>query len=947
MTLPIYVISNGNAAWEILNSIAIFCNSKSLHILTGIGALIGFLSGVTIYANKKDPRIFMNYFGLYLLTATFLVAMRFDVEVIDITDPMSTYRVSNVPAGLAIPASLISEVMHGITQGVDDVFHSPNDLNYTSTGLLYGSKLFEASLQPPPISKDLQQNVDDFYRQCILPDILINKKYSFDDLHQEANLIEFLDAHASLLRGIYIKGSFYTCKGAISVLKGSLFSSKDLALAKMQNQLVTSIDRKIPSGQFANDLQGAYSYYLGGLSMDAGTILMQNLLVGGLRQAALNNAATYNSSAAQLINYSQVAGSQSMVLELLAIPKIIADWLPLIQTVGFMIGMCMFVIIVLFTMLPGGVGLSYIKGYVGFLVSICSWPFIYDLVNYISNLILSARLPHRTGAAAGITLSNVDQLQYFNSVTYGIAGLLAISFTIGGILGINKLGNTMQSAAQNLLGFARNSAGSIATSTSQGNISTGNMNSFNASANKTDLNESFTYGMQSMTNDATGMTDKFYQHDGKSEYIGSDASGFMVGGNYNINFAQETSAQLQHMASETKAAASNTMVQASDNLSSNFEKLDQFSHQLNNDKQLQSMFSSEQSLQMMESYQSIKSNVERYGQEHGWTQQQMNDVSHSLSLSGGVSASGSLDFSKNLGSAEANASVGVSGNASLSRDVKDSTVNQLEANYTSSLSQEDNKSLETQQQNIQHYMHQVQALESQGVQLSKSDQVISNISKDVGLMHQASAEFSQASQYESMANSISSTSASYNQNMMPQFEKMLVANAVNDPVAFDAHRALIDKERGMPVSDLDNQALTLMQERFVASTLPKISEVSNQVAGNEQFVMHQGKVSQSLVNTQGHAAMAINLHGSRSAVGNSFSKAGGAALDEKGLHANQANVQGQIDTSNNNINTGKTILENERADSKATMDKNTDAIKNNEDRGVFSSWVNMNKKEVD
>ncbi len=950
MVEPVYVITNGEAAYNVFNAVAAFCQSASFHIIIGIGALCGITGAIGIYVRGKDPMIFMSYFGWFFLVTIIMTGLTFNVQIIDMTDVMADYNVANVPAGVVIPAHLISEVMEGITQVIDDVFHTSTDFNYLSTGMLYGSQVMEASLAPPPLNKDQQQEVDDYYRQCILPDILMNHKYTFNDLATQTDLVTFLTANASPVRGIYMPDQtpqFQTCQAAIAILGNTINQNTNLQLLTMQNNLSNSIDLNLPAGQFATDLQNAYSYYLSNLSEDAGTILLQNTMINGIRQAAMDNAANYNSDAAEQINQTQVTAEQSLLLEMLTLPKILANWLPFIQTVGFLMGICLFPLVVLFLMIPGGVAFSYLRGYVGFFGSICSWPAIYDLTNFVTNWMLSDHLPNRLEGASGITLSNIDQMQYYNTIAYGIAGFIAIAFTVGGIFSINKIGSVMQGATQNLIGFARSTTSGIATSTAEGDLSYGNMSAFNGNANKTDLNDSFTYGMQSTTNPNTGMTDKFWDHDGKSEFIGSDASNFMVGGNYNVNFAQETSAQLQQMASQTRTAAQSTMTQAASNLSSNLQQLDQFTSQVSDDKTLNTMFSQDHTGQFTQSYQAIQSSLNRYGEEHGWSHQQTNDVSKNLALGISADAQASVGAEKSVGPANVGASVGVGGHAGLTRTATEGTTNSLSSNYIHSLTQEQLNQFENQRHNIQSYMSQMQSMQSQGMQLSKGDQLIANISKDMNLMNQASAEFSQSQQYETMANGIQNTSASFNQNMMPQFEKWLKNNATTDPVATDAYYGLLNKERGMNISNLDSQALSMAQDKFVNSQLPNLGDINNQISGSANNVASQGSSWQSEVEAQGGIGVRSNATLGQSSVNRGYSNAGGSFFSGSGFNANVSQVEDHVSAAEQAVKQGgQSVVVDTQAGEQSVSD-NTAAIDKNEDRGLWATEMNNAKKHVD
>ncbi len=952
MTLPVYVITSGGVAEYVFNAVAAYTQSHDFTIIVGIAALLGFGAAALRYHRERDIGIAGHWFLLFFLTTNILVspALSQDIEIIDTTNPMQTYNVAHVPLGLAVPASMISEVMVGVAQGLDTVFHLPDDMGYSSTGMLYGNKIMETSLNPSPLPKALQAEVDDFYRQCILPDIVINKKYTYEDLATSVNLFNFLQSQQmSPLRGIYINGNFETCAQAVGLIQTSFQGFTSTQLAAMQSRIAGPLGNiKSPPGQFANDLQTAYSYYLNGLSQDAATTVMQNSMINSIQQAGVDNAAYYNNSAAQLINYAETTGEQGFLMQTLTIAKVIANWLPFIQTAIFLAGVALFPIAVLFTIDPTS-SHRFFKNYLVFFVWICSWPVIFVAVNFISNVALSFTASTYTAGLSGpgITLSNINGVQFDFTVMYAISSLLTIAAVTGGLPGVMKMSNMGQSLASDLMGFARYSTGAAASALGDGNLSLGNMSAFNGSANKTDLNSSYTYGMSAVTNPSTGTVDKDWTSGGQSHYIGTDASGFVLGGNYAANFAQESTSQLQQMASHSKQAAQSMSEQATQGISSEFQHLDQTMSQITNDQSYQENFSHDQSGQFMEAYNTLQSNVQSYGQEHGWTNQEIGSVARSLTfgIDGSVGATGSIGAGSIKGSAS------ISGSANLNTTAKKEDINQLESSYRSSLTDTQTKELQNQQQNINSYMEQVQSMQSQGKQLSSGDQILASIANSKSELQQASAEYSQSEQYENMASSIQSNSVSYNQNLMPTFESWLKSNAytqsgqIKDPGYHEAYDALINKETGRPVTAMGAQSLAWAENRFASSNLSGTGLVAQaQIAATASNVASQANSWMGAVKSQGTSAVNSSAASGVASAQADFVQQGGQSMSSANFNSNKANVESSVNAQQGTVNQQGAALDQEKSSDMENFDKNTGAVNSNENRGLWATeWKNDDK----
>src|SRR3546814_6441321 len=69
-----------------------------------------------------------------------------DIKVTDRINPaLAPATVDNVPLGLGLLASLTTQMGDWLTRSAETVFVMPNELNYSSNGIVYGARLFDAT----------------------------------------------------------------------------------------------------------------------------------------------------------------------------------------------------------------------------------------------------------------------------------------------------------------------------------------------------------------------------------------------------------------------------------------------------------------------------------------------------------------------------------------------------------------------------------------------------------------------------------------------------------------------------------------------------------------------------------------------------------------------------------------------------------------------------------
>ena len=310
--LPVYVIANGDMFREAFNAIATLVGTSTFSTAMQIGVIFAVLGTALSYSKSKDLMVLLKWFGLYFLVIGILLGPKVDVQIIDASDPgRADLAVDNVPYGLAMPASIVTEVGHALAQSVDDIFHMPDDLAYTKTGMLFGSNLFRLSTGLSFTDPAVMSEMNDYLKNCVFGDVLINHKYTFYDVLHSSDIWATITQNPSPIRGLYMKGAFYTCRAATPLLKTALINaSGPSAQTTFANEVVG--ENAYLKRQFGTMMAHSYGYFTG-LSNSATQILQQNMMINAFKNGVANYAASTGNTAA-LQNYANTTSLEKMRL---------------------------------------------------------------------------------------------------------------------------------------------------------------------------------------------------------------------------------------------------------------------------------------------------------------------------------------------------------------------------------------------------------------------------------------------------------------------------------------------------------------------------------------------------------------------------------------------------------------------------------------------------------
>ena len=511
------------------------------------------------------------------LVPVLLATPKTSVNVINMSTPLESYQVDNVPSGLAVPVSIISSISYGFQKVLTKVFHTPQDQDYNQTGMMFGSALFKEMSHLQPDAKT-QQVIDSYMNNCVLTDIQIRHKYSYQDLFSSPNILSFLEKNATadtfdkvdMHDGTVGKPDLITCQEALPKLRTLLYNNLDAAKYQLAAGLSHSIKDTVDPNLVMNTISDVSSSYFTNYSMSAQDTLMQNIFARGMQNGLLNNSVAHGANAA--INYAYSKAQMSTTAQNLTTGQLALKYIPQLQTILFMLLVAVFPVMIFVMMLPN-MSLK-IGRYYGFsLIWINSWSVFYIVLNFISHIILESHINQLfgSGTTPGYTLYALDPIN--NSITEysSTTGYLMMSIPFISMMITKPLAEIVNSLATSMMNRMSSNTHQISEFAVDGNMQMGNINMNNsnvdnASHHQKNFNPMLAEGTSTVSKG--GVVERtFSDSDGNKTGQAVDLSARNYQGGPDGNISQTVSAVESKSSSLSATEAANTSARFHDTTS--------------------------------------------------------------------------------------------------------------------------------------------------------------------------------------------------------------------------------------------------------------------------------------------------------------------------------------------------------------------------------------------
>ncbi len=603
----VYVLGGGEYLMQVFNGVAAIVGSSSWESMFRIALLISAASFFVVYLRGHDPKEVIKFAAYIILVSSVLLGPKRSVQIIDRTDPLGVYLVDNVPLGLAAPAHMISSIGTSLTELYESIFHMPDSLSYSKTGMLFGANLVGNLSDIMSTDGDIAELMSLYTKNCVIGDILINHKYSFQELMNNRDPYLLVFQKPSPLRGVMVPegnkkakpAGFWTCE---DLAKRVLMPAIGVDTETGGETWVYTVKRIFGGRPDANVLFTAmlgdsYSYYYSG-SETASQLMRSSVVMNALKQGIAGYSAQ-SGDTASLVNLASTSSYNKMRLSWATSTTVATNFTPLLYTILFSLIVALFPIFILL-MTVHALTTRMLFNYIMSIIYLQSWAPMFAILNHATSFYLR-------GQTNGLdfNLANQAHIQQIHSDIGLIAGWLTLSIPFIAMAIVKGLGPAVAQAG-NYLGTAINSSASASSSqAADGTWAFNNMQTDNVAGNKWDTNSSFRDGQMSRQL-ASGATNTVTS--GGQEIM--DTSGAMSRLPVSIKGSEAMVSSLQQSArnAQTTAAQAMSAFQSSVNVATN--QMAQFSKNFGNSATVSSMTDSGVSSNQSEGYRKIKNAVD-------------------------------------------------------------------------------------------------------------------------------------------------------------------------------------------------------------------------------------------------------------------------------------------------------------------------------------------------
>lgn len=670
--LEIYTIYGGGMWKTALDAVVTLVGQNTFHTLMRIAGTFGVLAVLLTFIKQRNPMVFVQWLAVFMILTTILLVPKRSVQVIDLSDPGAVWVTDNVPVGLAAIASLTTSIGYKMASVYDMLMARPDSVTYSKTGMLFGSQIVAETSDFATQNPELAQMLPDYVENCVIGDILLNGKYTINQLLNSTDPLTLITSNPSPLRGIFKMTStsrqFLTCQQAATEIQKLANTDVNPGSATF-----TWLTRKV----FGNKLNGAsllansmgesYGFFYAG-GMTAAQIMKNNITNSAVRQG-IKGFAARSSDTANLLNLATENAATKQRLAWAAGNELATRTLPFAQSLLMLILVCLFPLMIALAASNHTLfGLNTLKIYVSGFIYFQMWPVMFAILNYAANYWLQSQ-----SGGTPLVLANKDVVALQHSDVANLAGYLSLSIPVLSFYltkGAAAMGS--QVAGSVLSSGAFTSAG-VAATTADGNWSFNNMSMDNVSQNKMDTNLMQRQGQQTWQAD-NGSTQT--QTAGGHTVI--DGSGAMSNLPVNMKLSQLASSGFQESARQSQVQAQTALDGYNHSVTSGWSQLSQLSNQTGTSDSLIKGSENSQATNATRGAGMMLSAAESYAKANNISTQEaynkLMDISNQGSVSAGIK--GTAGGGLNLGVVKFGAEGSISGDlrhsTGSSRGIQDS-----------------------------------------------------------------------------------------------------------------------------------------------------------------------------------------------------------------------------------------------------------------------------------
>lgn len=487
--LEVFTTGGGEYLVNTFNAVAAWSGGGGYRSLLRVVMVMGLIYSLCVVAFTLNWRAWFNWFLQSTLIYMCLMVPTISVKVTDRINPsLAPATVDNVPLGLGMLASFTSQVGDYLTRTAETVFVMPAELNYTSNGMVYGARLFDASRNFTIRDAEFATNLEAHFKNCVFGDIMLYRK-SLTEIAKAQDLWAAIGPGSNARSQEFITrdaggiaSHIITCRQAYDTLSGQwnqmIEANSNLWGLEVYPKLSTAAaaaklkhDLPIVNQAFTGSGAG-YSEAMRQNTAINAFMQARNSMAGGTGSAAIDTFAVTRADIQARNTYNSIA-QQAMA------------WVPILNIVLTVVFFAMFPVIFPLFLLPQ-TGISTLKGYAMGFFYLAAWGPLYVILHMIC--MTRAEAASTAMASGGVSLGSWAGIGAVNAETATIAGfmLMSVPFLAAGLA---RGAMSIAGQSMSMLAPAQNAAETAAVEQTTGNYSYGNESWANLTSNMRQSNQ--------------------------------------------------------------------------------------------------------------------------------------------------------------------------------------------------------------------------------------------------------------------------------------------------------------------------------------------------------------------------------------------------------------------------------------------------------------------------
>jgi len=482
--VEVFTVGGGEYLVNTFNAVAAWSGGGGYRSLLRVVMVMGLIYSLLVVAFTLNFRAWMNWFLQSTLIYLCLMVPTIDVKVTDRINPsLAPATVANVPLGLGILASFTTQVGDWLTRTAETVFVMPGELNYSTNGMVYGARLYDATRNFVIRDAEFSTNLEEHFKKCLFGDVMLYRK-SLTILAQskdlwadigpgsEARSQEWLERQGDGT----VSSAIVTCRQAYDMLSAQWGPMIEANTPLWGKELYPKLSNTLAADKLKHDLPIANAAFTGSASNYSDS-MRQNTAINAFMQA--RNSMAGGSGAATIDTFAQTRADIQARNTYNSIAQQAMAWVPILNIVLTVVFFAMFPVIFPLFLMPQ-TGLASLKGYAMGFFYLAAWGPLYVILHMIC--MTRAEAAASGVAGGGVSLGTYAGIGAVNGETATIAGfmLMSIPFLAAGLA---RGAMSIAGQATSMLAPAQNAAEAAALEQTTGNYSYGNVSWANATSN--------------------------------------------------------------------------------------------------------------------------------------------------------------------------------------------------------------------------------------------------------------------------------------------------------------------------------------------------------------------------------------------------------------------------------------------------------------------------------